>query len=113
MANKVTPTPFFETKYKRLSKKFPSLDAELEQLEKELKDNPEFGEPLGANLYKVRLASKDKGKGKSGGFRVITYLMQEQNDLCEIFLITIYDKSEKSTIAKSTLIKLVRSIFND
>ena len=85
MANRVTPTPYFENKYKRFSKKFLSLDSELEELETELKENPELGEPLGANLYKVRLASKDKGKGKSGGFRVITYLIQENKSSYDIF----------------------------
>jgi mRNA-degrading endonuclease RelE of RelBE toxin-antitoxin system len=46
----------------------------LENLEKELTDNPKLGEPLGANIYKIRVAAKDKSKGKSGGFRIITYL---------------------------------------
>jgi mRNA-degrading endonuclease RelE of RelBE toxin-antitoxin system len=74
MANRVTTTPYFETKYKKFAKKFPSLGDELIELEKELEENPKIGDSLGANIYKVRLASKDKGKGKSGGFRIITYL---------------------------------------
>ncbi len=112
MATKIIPTPIFESKYKRLSKKFPSLGRELEELENNLLENPELGEPLGANLYKIRLASKDKGKGKSGGFRVITYLLQENSNSNEIFLITIYDKSEDSTITKSNLQRLVKAIFS-
>src|ERR1035437_8336584 len=101
MGNKITPTPYFENKYKRFSillKRDPSLSDELEELEKELLENPKLGEPLGADLYKIRLASKDKGKGKSGGFRVITYLVQENKDSLEIFLITIFDKTEESSI---------------
>ena len=113
MRNKVTPTPYFERKYKRFSKKFPSLSSELEDLEQELLSNPKLGEPLGANLYKIRLASQDKGKGKSGGFRVITYLVQELKDSYEIFLITIIDKSEESTISKAALLLLVKKIFED
>lgn len=111
MANKVIPTPYFETKYKRFSKKFPSLDNELQELENELINNPEVGESLGSNLYKIRLASKDKGRGKSGGFRVITYLVQELENSTEIFLITIYDKSEESSISTLILKKLIKSIF--
>jgi len=111
MANKIIPTPYFENKYKRLSKKFLSLDSELEELENELLENPKQGEPLGANLYKIRLASKDKGKGKSGGFRVITYLIQEIKNSCQVYLITIYDKSEESTVSTKALKKLVETIF--
>jgi hypothetical protein len=92
-------------------RKFPSIQGELEILEKELISNPKLGEPLGGNLYKIRLASKDKGKGKSGGFRVITYLIQEFTSVFEIYLITIYDKSEDKSIPKKVLIKLVKDIF--
>jgi len=112
MKNKVIVTPFFESKYKRLAKKFPHLPLELINLEKELIVNPKLGEPIGGSLYKIRLASSDKGKGKSGGFRIITYLIQEINSTIEIYLITIYDKSEDESISKSVLIKVVKSIFS-
>ena len=111
MANFVIPTPFFESKYKRLARKFPSLGIELVNLEKDLINNPKLGESLGSNLYKIRLSAKDKGKGKSGGFRVITYLVQEFQNSFEIYLITIFDKSEEASISKSLLIKIVKSIF--
>ena len=111
MANSVLITPYFEKKYKRFAKKFTSLDDELLALESDLKANPKLGESLGANMYKIRLASKDKGKWKSGGFRVITYLVQELQNSCAIYLITIFDKSEESTITKTTLQQLVKTIF--
>jgi mRNA-degrading endonuclease RelE of RelBE toxin-antitoxin system len=57
------------------------------------------------------LAARDKRKGKSGGFRIISYLVQEFQDSTEIYLITIYDKSEEASIDKSVLQKLVKSIF--
>lgn len=50
MANKVIPTPLFESKFKRFVKKFSSLGDEIEDLEKELLENPELGTSLGANL---------------------------------------------------------------
>ena len=112
MANFVIPTPYFESKVKRLARKFPSLGSELVNLEKELTDNPKLGEPMGSNIYKIRVAAKDKNKGKSGGFRVITYLVQELQNSYEIYLITIFDKSEEASIPKTVLQKLVKSIFN-
>ena len=111
MKNRITVTPTFENKYKKYLKKFPSLKEEMEELEKELLNNPSLGIPLGANLFKIRLSNKDKGKGKSGGFRIITYLVEENKTHIEIFLIIIYNKSEESSIKKEQLIKMVKSIL--
>ena len=66
---------------------------------------------LDNKVYKVRLASKSKGKGKSGGFRVITYLVKKTGTNTKIVLISIYDKSEDSTLNKSRIIKLLKEIF--
>lgn len=114
MANKITPTDYFERKYKRLVKKFPSLHTELTVLQQQLQENAELGTHLGGGLYKIRLASADKGKGKSGGFRVITYLVEETltKGIFEVFLLTLYDKSEESSINKNTLIELIKNIFD-
>ena len=61
---------------------------------------PDAGTPLGKNTYKIRIAIKSKGKGKSGGGRVITYLLSEQN---ELYLLTIYDKSEFDNVDTTTI----------
>lgn len=111
MANKVALTPHFETRYKRLAKKIVSLERELEVLIKELNETPVTGESLGAGLYKIRLAAKSKGKGKSGGFRVITYLLSQTEEGTDVYLITIYDKSEESSINKEVLLKLVKTLL--
>ncbi len=111
MKNKVITTTYFENKLKRLHKKFPSLEEELLFLEDELLLNPKTGIPLGDNLYKIRVASKSKGRGKSGGFRVITSLIVRTKEETIIYLITIYDKSEEESIRKETLLKLVKQII--
>ncbi|MGI4021626.1 MAG: hypothetical protein ACRYFA_08985 [Janthinobacterium lividum] len=110
MANFVTPTPLFLKKAKRLVKSFSTLENNLELLEQELILNPKLGDSYGANIYKVRLADESKGRGKSGGFRVITYLVHETKTSIEIFLITIFDKSEEVTIKKVDVIKLITAI---
>ncbi|MCH8317991.1 MAG: type II toxin-antitoxin system RelE/ParE family toxin [Bacteroidetes bacterium] len=111
MKNNVYTTPLFDKKFKKFKRKFPSLENEIDELIKELKQNPKQGIDLGANIYKIKLASKSKGKGKSGGFRIITYLIAEKKKETEIYLITIYDKSEDSNIRKQIIIKLIKSIF--
>lgn len=97
----------FRRNFKRLSKKFRTLTAELKDLILELEDNPKLGKSLGAGLYKVRLASKSKGGGKSGGFRVITYYIEETDNVDIVYLVTIYDKSEEDSIQKTDIIKIV------
>ena len=110
MTNRVTPTPYFISRAKRLMKKFATLEMSLLRLEQELLRNPTLGVSYGSNIYKVRLADVSKGKGKSGGFRIVTYLVKEDVHSVEIFLITIFDKSEEATIKKEQVKKLVQSL---
>jgi hypothetical protein len=100
MNYKVETTHHFEREAKHLLKKYASLQGELEELGRELSKNPEIGAPLGNNLYKIRLAIASKGKGKSGGARVITYLKTEQEN---VYLLSIYDKGEKDTISDTEI----------
>lgn len=111
MINQIIPLQSFVTAFKRFNKKFPSLKSDFLTLESALLENPKLGEDLGAGLYKIRLANKDKVKGKSAGYRIITYLIQERDSVFTIYLLKIYDKSEDSTISKSVLTNLVKSIF--
>lgn len=107
MTNEVIPTPVFIKKAKRLKKKFATLLDTLLRLENELLKNPRLGDSYGKNIYKVRISDESKGKGKSGGFRVITYVIDETVECTSIYLITIFDKSEESTIKKAAVLKLV------
>lgn len=55
----------FRKEAKQLIKKYHSLGVEIAQLINQLSENPFEGEALGRDCYKIRIASK--GKGKSGG----------------------------------------------
>ena len=110
MANSIIVTPLFERKYKRLLKKFPLLHGELSLLETTLLENPKTGIELGSNIYKIRLANKNKNKGKSGGFRIVTYLVSKEYNDNEINLITIFDKSEEANITKEEILKIIKNI---
>ena len=55
---------------------------------------------MGNNCYKIRIAISSKGKGKSGGARVITHLQIIET---KIYLLSIYDKSEQSDISDKDL----------
>ncbi|MBA3673479.1 MAG: hypothetical protein H0W75_00730 [Chitinophagaceae bacterium] len=96
MNYKVVNTFEFKKEIKRLSAKYPSLSKEFEVFIEHLSQNPFQGTSIGKNCYKVRLAIISKGRGKSGGARIITHLQILSET---VVLISIYDKSEKNTIS--------------
>jgi mRNA-degrading endonuclease RelE of RelBE toxin-antitoxin system len=100
----LTFTPEFKREFKRLAKKHVSLNADMKELVEELQKNPTIGTPLGNNAYKIRLAISSKNKGKSGGARVITYYITEDN---ELYLLSIYDKGEQADISNKVLKQLI------
>jgi len=110
MSYNVIPIDKFKKEAKRLVKKYPSLKNELSQLNILLLTNPTAGTSLGNNTYKIRIAIKSKGTGKSVGARVITYLLTENN---EIYLLTIYDKGELDTINDNILRKIIKAIKDE
>ena|SRR5690554_4977119 len=97
----------FEREAKRLKKRFPSLKSEIDNLIGVLEENPETGPPLGNGFYKIRLAIRSKGKGKRGGGRVITYVKVVAET---VYLVSIYDKSEKSDMSSDELNELLFEI---
>ena len=103
----VIPIDKFKKEAKRLIRKFPSLKSELISLNDILEVQPDLGTPLGNNCYKIRLAIKSKGQGKSGGARVITYMINNDKD---VYLLTIFDKSELDSIDDKTLKAIIKSI---
>lgn len=98
---------------KKYKKKFVSLRGELATLFEQLEQNPRMGIDLGDNIFKIRLASESKGKGKSGGFRVITYLLEETEEGTIVHLITIYDKAETEDIPKNVLKEIIEDVLGE
>ncbi len=79
----------------RLQRKYYSIPEDFASLVAELKANPTAGNALGRDCYKVRMRIDSKKTGKSGGARVITCVKIVGQ---QIFLLTIYDKSEHASI---------------
>lgn len=107
MSYKISSIPRFDKQAKRLSKKYPSFKKDLTKLIEKLTNEPEQGTPLGGGFFKIRLAITSKGKGKSRGTRVVTYVKITHNT---VFLASIFDKSEKSTITDKELEHLFKLI---
>ena len=109
MSYKVKTIDVFEKQAKRLIKKYVSLKTELLQLVKELKENPEQGTAIGKSCFKIRIAIASKGKGKSGGARIITNIVITD---ATVYLLSIYDKSEKENLTDKELEELLKAIPN-
>lgn len=107
MSFDVVPIPEFVKELKWLAKKYRSLKMEMVALGNELAEHPHMGTPIGKDCYKIRLAIKAKGAGKSGGARVITCVVAVRE---EVYLLSIYDKSEQSTLTDKRLKELIKQI---
>lgn len=77
-------------------------------MEKDIINNPFLGDELGSGIRKVRMAIASKGKGKSGGARILTLNLLLDTESMEITLLTIYDKGEISNV-KDDFIKYLIS----
>ncbi len=77
-------------------------------MEKDIINNPFLGDNLGSGIRKVRMAIASKGKGKSGGARILTLNLLLDTESMEITLLTIYDKGEISDV-KDDFIKYLIS----
>lgn len=104
---RVNETSHFRRDFRQLAKKYPSLIDEIRQIRADLLDNPQMGQPIGMSCYKIRVPIRSKGTGKRGGARIVTYVQLVEED---IYLLTIYDKSEQSDISDKDILKIIESL---
>jgi len=107
MRFEIKATEAFERKLKRLAKKHKSIKNDLAIIIEELTTNPKMGTFIGNDCYEIRIAIHSKGKGKSGGARMITYVRILRNT---VFLLDIFDKSEQSNITDKELQLLIEML---
>lgn len=102
MKFEVVATDDFLRSVKKIFKKHKSIITDIEKLDELLSENPMLGTFLGNNLYKIRLAISNSGKGKSGGARVITYVKVTNHT---VYMVAIYLKSEVSSIDEQGILQ--------
>lgn len=90
----------FRVAYKRLKKRHKSLEYDFESLLTSLLQNPMQGVELEGGARKVRLAITSKGRGKSGGARVIIRVRIVTD---ELQLLYIYDKADFENVSDAFL----------
>jgi mRNA-degrading endonuclease RelE of RelBE toxin-antitoxin system len=107
MSYNILLIPPFDKQLKRLSKKYPSLKEEFLSLVENLEENPLQGIGLGNNCFKIKISIASKGKGKSGGGRVITHFVISDET---VYLLAIYDKYEKENLTDKEIGELLSFI---
>ena len=99
----------FEPDFKHLRKKYRSIQSDVDKLIVKLREDPLQGIDIGHNMRKIRLPISSKGRGKSGGARVITHvIVVAEVDEATVRLLTIYDKSEKESVPDSKLLEILK-----
>lgn len=111
MSCKIRTLDEFDRQMKRLSKRHASFRSDIMELATQLSENPFMGTDLGGGARKVRMRIRSKGKGKSGGARVITYTANVvvQTLEGEVVLLTVYDKADRENISDAE----IRSLKNE
>ena len=100
----------FAKEAKRLAKKYPSFKQDYKEFLDSIKENPLQGDEITKNIRKIRMAIKSKGKGKSGGARVITFNILTDVQNGQVVLLLIYDKEDASTVKTNVVKQIVRDL---
>ena len=103
----------FAKEAKRLAKKYPSFKQDYKDFLVSIKNNPLQGDEITKKIRKIRMAIKAKGKGKSGGARVITFNVLTDVENGQVVFLLLYDKEDASTVKVNVVKQLVRDMGFD
>lgn len=105
MPIRIYPTTGFKKELKRIARKHRSILSDIADLSVKLKENPMMGVDLGQHVYKIRMTVSGTNRGKSGGARVITYVLLADET---VYLAEILLKSEHDTVDVNKVIQRLR-----
>ena len=103
----------FAKEAKRLAKKYPSFKQDYKEFLESIKNNPLQGDEITKNIRKIRMAIKSKGKGKSGGARVVTFNVLTNTEKGQVVFLLLYDKEDASTVKVNVVKQLVQDLGFD
>jgi mRNA-degrading endonuclease RelE of RelBE toxin-antitoxin system len=95
----------FDKSLKHLKKRYPKIAMDLIKSFDQLEANPSVGMviPHDFSIRKLRVASSDMQRGKSGGFRLLYKLTIEVANRTIVTLLYLYAKTEQSDVSTELL----------
>lgn len=94
---------------KRLRKTYKKIAQDLQEIENLLVSNEIKGQLLQGlselKIFKIRYKNSSIKSGKSGGFRIIYYQVDDNN----IIMLTIYSKTQSSNISKNEILEIINN----
>ena len=103
---KFKTVPLFDKYVKKLSKKYTSIKKDILSFTKNFNNIHQTATNIKTNLYKIRINNSNKNRGKRAGYRIYYYVKVEDT----VYLLTIYDKSEKESVNENILDKFISEL---
>ena len=100
----VVEQELYKKAIKKLSKTYRNIDLDIKDFLSSINTKEDLGTELKSHVFKVRVANSNKNKGKSAGYRLISYLAIVEN---ELHLLYIYDKSKLVNVTEKEVDELV------
>jgi len=101
---KVVEQALYQKAFKKLSKTYNNIDIDINNYLNSIVNKEDLGIELKSNVFKVREANSNKNKGKSAGYRLISYLAIIEN---ELHLLYIYDKSKLVNLTEKEIDEII------
>jgi mRNA-degrading endonuclease RelE of RelBE toxin-antitoxin system len=102
----------FIANLKTLSKKYRQIATDIQPLIDQLRQGETPGDEIpniGYTVFKVRVASSDMKRGKSGGYRVLYYVEVDTR----VILFTVYAKSEAADLPAREIRRLLQEAIDE
>jgi len=102
----LTYSAIFLRRIRRLSRRYRNFRNDIQPIIDALEAGETPGGQMmgvGYPIYKVRAANSDSQRGKSGGYRIIYYLVTE--DRC--LLLTIYTKTDQADVTAEEIRRIL------
>lgn len=104
MKLQIVEKTLYKKSLKKLSKHYKNIKADVDNFLNSITSKEDLGIELKSNVFKVRIKNSNKNKGKSAGYRLISYLAIVENQLQ---LLYIYDKSKIENLTENEIDKLI------
>ena len=107
MSYEVVFSDSFQTSVKQLKKRYARVADDLKRAVHALQADPTIGNliPDDYGARKLRLPNSSAQRGKSGGFRLIYYVQDDQRRA--LWLLLLYSKSDQENVSPSELRQLM------